>query len=62
MIGIHPMQWLCPLHSGLIANITLREEIFAGTDFRDFFLHILQDLIVVHWALLRILRELIFAN
>ena len=41
---------------------TLREEIFAGINFRKFFSDISRELIFANWAQLRISREFIFAN
>ena len=42
-------------------EIILREEICAGI-FANFFADITRELTFANWALLRILRELIFAN
>ena len=40
----------------------LREEIFKGINFREFFSDISRELIFANWASMRISRELIFAN
>ena len=55
-----PFYLLC---SGYIPSVnTLREEIFAGINFANFFSDILRELIFANLALLKISRELIFAN
>ena len=45
-----------------LKSVTLREKIFAGINVREFFSDISRKLIFANLALLKISRELIFAN